>query len=56
MKQFNFEPNYNKCKDDRKEIYWNICKHLIKDDLMFCSLKKGKFCPAWKDFNYRGDI
>ena len=42
-----FDPNYGKCKDKRKDIYWNICKYLVKDTIMKCNLNK-RPCPAWK--------
>jgi len=47
------EPNadYTLCKDDRKEIHWNVCKHFVKDTLYYCNLKKGMLCPAHKEAN-----
>jgi len=45
------EKDYSKCTDPRKEIHWNVCKHLKKDKQYYCSLvsHNKKLCPAWED-------
>jgi hypothetical protein len=48
----NFQPNYVVCKDDRKEIYWGICKHLKKDEIVYCTLKNNTPCIALKGYKH----
>jgi hypothetical protein len=44
-------PDYTKCTDERKEVYWNICKCIKKNDIMICGLNN-KPCIAWKEYKY----
>ena len=50
----NYRPDYNKCQDSRKEIYHNICKHNIKNNVMLCNLHNKQICCAWKDYIHSG--
>lgn len=47
-----FKPDYNKCKDVRKEVYWGICKHLKKDTIVYCTLKNHIPCIVWKGYKH----
>jgi hypothetical protein len=47
----NLKPDYSKCTDTRKEIYWNICKFSKKDTIMICALKN-KPCKAWEGYKH----
>ena len=51
-KNFNFKPDYSKCTDERKEVYWNVCKHIKGDTVMLCTLKNNYPCIAWKGYKY----
>ena len=42
------------CTDKRKELYWDICKHIKKDTIMICTLNN-KPCPEWDEYR-NGDI
>lgn len=44
------KPDYTKCPDDRKETYWNVCKHSKKGGFVICTFTGDK-CPAWSDYN-----
>jgi hypothetical protein len=46
-----FFPNYDKCLDERKQVYWGVCKHLKKDVIMICSLNNRE-CIAWKGYKH----
>lgn len=46
-----FQPNYNKCIDIRKTVDWNICKHIKKDTIIYCTLNN-KECIAWKGYKH----
>ena len=48
----NFKSDYNKCLDKRKEVYWNVCKYLKKDNIMYYTLKNNYSCIAWKGYKY----
>jgi hypothetical protein len=47
----NFKPDYTKCTDERKEVHWNICKNIKKNDIMICGLNN-KPCIAWEGYQY----
>lgn len=47
-----FKPDYDKCKDERKEVYWGICKHMKKNTKMYCTLKNNAICEAWRGYKH----
>lgn len=47
----NFEPDYSLCTDERKEVWWNICKQSKKDNIMLCTITR-KPCIAWKGYEH----
>jgi hypothetical protein len=47
----NFKPTYSNCTDERKEVYWNVCKSLKKNYIMICGLND-KPCIAWKGYKH----
>lgn len=49
----NFKPDYFKCTDERKEVYWNICKHIKKDTIIYCTLKNNVPCVAWEGYMHK---
>jgi len=61
LKEYLYKPDYSKC--DRKakngkplkEVYHGICKHIKKDNIMYCS-RDHKPCPAWKGYKHGMDI
>ena len=46
-----FKPKYDKCTDERKEVYHKICKYIRKNDKMICTLKN-KPCEAWEGYTH----
>jgi hypothetical protein len=50
-----YYPEYNKCKDSRKEIYHGVCKHNVKNKVMLCNLHNNHICCAWEGYIHSGD-
>lgn len=51
LQMFEFNADYNKCNDERKETYHRICKHSRKHDIMICTLNN-KPCLAWEGYKH----
>lgn len=50
-----FKPDYNKCKDSRKEITHLMCKHCWKNTIMICNVTK-KPCIAWLGYKHKFEV
>ena len=46
-----FNPDYKKCLKVQKEIYFDFCKQMFKDQIVICSIT-GKPCDAWIGYKH----
>lgn len=50
-----FKPDYNKCRKPQKEVYHNVCRHIVKRTCMYCGDSSNK-CIAWSGYRHEETI